>query len=137
MEISSALAALSVYAGVTGLIGLVLMMNVGRLRTIHGISIGDGGNLPLIRAMRGHANFVENVPLCLVLLLLMAMLGAPVWAIHMLGGLLAVGRLLHAVYFIRSDGPLWPRSIGTGLSMLVLLAASAGLIGHGLFGISG
>ena len=51
--------------------------------------------------MRGHANAIETIPMALILLLLLALLGVPAWAIHLLGIALTVGRVLHALHFNR------------------------------------
>lgn len=123
------------YAGVSGLILLWLAFRVGMVRRRSGISIGDGGAPAMIRAMRGQANFVEYVPLCLVLMGLMAALGAPAWELHLLGLGLTLGRVLHGLHFTRDAAPAWQRGIGAGLTFLVLIAGSLGLIVHTLPGV--
>ena len=127
---SPALAAVGLYAGILGLIAMWLMVVVSRWRVKTRVMIGDGGDPDLVRAMRGQANFVENVPLALVLFLFMAMAGAPAVAIHILGVALTVGRILHGLHFSGPDKPRWMRGAGASLSMLVLLVASLGAIGH-------
>ena len=57
-----------VCAGLLGLLAVALLSNVGRVRGKTKIFIGDGGNTELITAMRAQANFVENVPLGLILI---------------------------------------------------------------------
>src|SRR5258708_29645303 len=61
-----------VCAGLLGLLAVALLSNVGRLRGKTRIFIGDGGNAELITAMRVQANFVENVPLALILIWLVS-----------------------------------------------------------------
>ena len=61
------------------------------------ISIGDGGNREMLLAMRKHANFVEVVPLCLVLIGILELNGVTPYAVHGLGGGLLVFRIVHAV----------------------------------------
>ncbi|MHA3913921.1 MAPEG family protein [Halovulum sp. GXIMD14793] len=107
-------------------------MHVVRKRKELKIFMGDGGNPLIVRAMRGHANFVETVPLALVFLTLMALLGTPVWVLHPLGAILVVARLLHALHFCADDAPRWQRFWGTLLTYLVILVAAVGLIGHGV-----
>ena len=59
------------YAGLLGLMLLVLSALVSRQRLRHKVSIGDG-DVPSVRAaMRVQANFVEYVPLALILLVLL------------------------------------------------------------------
>jgi hypothetical protein len=132
MTPTPALAAAALYAGLNGLILLWLAVHVGRTRARVGVLIGDGGRPELIRAMRGQANFVEYVPLALLQLALMAALGAPAYAVHLLGGALTLGRVLHGLHFAADDAPAWQRGAGAGLTLLVLLIGSVGLAGHAL-----
>jgi hypothetical protein len=119
----------AIYVGLNGLILLWLMTEVGLVRASVKVSIGDGGNFELIRVMRGQANFVETVPYCLLILLVMALMGAPVWVIHLFALPLTVGRILHGLHFA-GRGPALFRGIGAGLTMLVLLVGSIGVILH-------
>ncbi len=112
------------YAGLLGLIMMGIALAAGRVRGASGISIGDGGNLELIAAMRRHANFIEFVPLCLILIGMLEMNGVGSGAIHGLGGGLVVARLCHAFGY-RADGSLAAlRTIGAGGSTLILVVAS-------------
>lgn len=127
-----AVAAVGIYAGLMGLIAIWLTMIVGSWRGRLKISIGDGGNVDMIRAMRGHANFTENVPLALILMVYMALAGAPAIAIHAMGVALTVGRVLHVLHFAKPGQPRWQRGIGSGLTALVIVAGSLGAIGHSI-----
>lgn len=123
--------AVALYGGLNGLIMIWLFLHVVKRRGSLKISIGDGGNLLMVRAMRGHANFIETVPVALIFLTLMALLGTPVWVLHILGAVLVLARLMHAVHFMADDAPRWQRYYGTVLTYLVLLISSLGLIAHG------
>jgi hypothetical protein len=60
-EITTMPSITSLYAGVLGLIWIVIAVQAGRLRGgPDGVLIGDGGKIELISAMRRHANFVES-----------------------------------------------------------------------------
>ncbi len=63
------------YAGLFGLMAIAVAIPAGRLRSVTGISVGDGGNPDLVLAMRRHANFVEWVPIALILIGLLEMNG--------------------------------------------------------------
>ena len=56
------------FAAAAVLVNFWLGMRCGQVRHSEKISIGDGGNEKLIRRMRAQANFVENVPLALILI---------------------------------------------------------------------
>jgi uncharacterized protein len=135
MSATPGLTIVGFYAGLNGLILLWLAVHVGLVRQRLAISIGDGGAPALLRAMRGQANFVEYVPLILVLLGLLAALAAPLWLLHLLGLALTLGRLLHGLHFTREDAPAWQRAAGAGLSLLVLCAGSLALLASTLSGI--
>jgi uncharacterized membrane protein YecN with MAPEG domain len=127
-----AVAAVGFYAGIMGLIAIWLGYIVGNWRRSTKVLIGDGGNIDLIRAMRGQANFVESVPLALILMVYMALAGAPASAIHIFGVALVVGRIAHGLHFSKAGQPGWQRSPGAGLTALVLLGGSLGAIGHSI-----
>jgi uncharacterized membrane protein YecN with MAPEG domain len=120
-----------VCAGLLGLLGIALMSNVGRMRGKTKIFIGDGGNIELITAMRVQANFVENVPLGLILIWFVGTFyGAATVAI--LSIVFVVARVLHAAGML---GYLpYGRSIGATLTIAVLLVSSiwVGLAGLGV-----
>ena len=110
-----------VCAGLLGLLGVALLSNVGRMRNKTKIYIGDGGNTELITAMRVQANFVENVPLALILIwLVSATYGPRTIAALSIG--LVVARVLHAAGML---GYLpYGRMAGSSLSLLVLVVSS-------------
>jgi uncharacterized membrane protein YecN with MAPEG domain len=126
------IAVVGLYAGLNALILLWITGSTGLLRAKYNISIGDGGNRHMIRIMRGHANAIENVPIALILMIVMAIMGAPALALHGLGIALTVGRFLHALHFIQEDAPGWQRQIGATLSLLVVFLSALGVIGHSL-----
>ena len=111
------------YAGLLGLLSLALSAGAGMLRSKKSIDAGDGGDPEMLRAMRRHANFVEYVPLALVLIALLEMNGVRGQMLHGLGIALIAGRLLHAAFF--ADGvKSVPRGLGAGLTALVIAVAS-------------
>jgi uncharacterized membrane protein YecN with MAPEG domain len=114
----------ALYAGLLGLLSIAIAIQAGRARGQTGISIGDGANPEMIVAMRRHANFVEFVPLALVLIGLLEMKGVSATAIHARGGGLFFARVCHAIGFRveRANHPL--RTVGALGSTLVMLAAS-------------
>lgn len=117
------------YASLLAFQLLLLSGLVVRLRRRHQVGIGTGSASALERAVRAQANFTEYVPIALVLIALLELVGLWAWLIHALGVTLLIGRILHAQGLHRSGGTSPGRLIGTALTWLVLLAASA-------FGIS-
>lgn len=78
--------------------------------------------------MRVQANFVENVPLALVLLFLLEVGGIGSTAVHTLGVALVTCRVLHAWGMSRNAGANYPRLIGAqGTFLLLSVMGVAGL----------
>lgn len=127
-----ALGAAALYAGLCTFLVMTLAVRVVRLRKALGVSLGDGGQDPLNRAMRAHGNAVETIPLSLALIVIAALAGAPVIAIHALGLLLLAGRLMHAICFARPDMPMNLRVTGMACTFAAQGLAALGLIAHGL-----
>lgn len=124
-------------AGAHGLLLLALLWPIVRLRRGRKVGLGDGGDRELLRRIRIHANFVEYVPMLLVLLALLEFAGLDRRAVAALGGMLLVARLLHAHGLRRSEGYSFGRFWGTLLTWLVLLAGSALAIALGIQQLAG
>ena len=114
----------ALYAGILGLMSIAIALAAGAARGRTGISIGDGGNADVVTAMRRHANFVEFVPLSLILLALLELGGAPDGAVHGLGAGLVVARACHAIGFGAEGARGQLRTVGALGSTLVVVIAS-------------
>lgn len=114
----------ALYAGLCALLLLLLGALVVNQRRLLKVGLGDGGHEPLARSMRAQANFVEYVPMSLVLMLLLEINGLQVKWLHMAGVVLIGSRLLHAWGFSHSSGRSFGRSVGTAGTFGVLLTLS-------------
>lgn len=112
------------YAGLLGILSIIVTLGVGKARSNTGVSLGDGGNTEVITAMRRHANFVEFVPLTLLLIALLELNGVGGTAIHGLGAGLFFARVCHALGFGAESGIKHLRTVGAMGSMLVVAVAS-------------
>lgn len=117
----TASAAVALYTGLNVLIIFALIWQVIGHRRREKITLGDGGFPPLIRAIRAHANAVEIAPIALIGLIVMVMANAPLWAIHVGGLSLTLGRALHAYGLSRDEGASFGRMVGMILSLTALL----------------
>ena len=97
------------------------------------IGLGDGGDIELQRAIRVHANFVEYVPLALLMLLLIEQQGVSNLVVHGFGLALIFSRLLHASGLSRSGGYSFGRFYGTLGTWLVMIGLALISIWNGLF----
>ena len=112
-------------AGLHGLMLLALLWPIVALRRGRRVGLGDGGDPRLLQRIRVHANFIENVPFVLVLLALLELGGLRREFVAVLGAVLLVARVLHAVGLNRSAGYSFGRFWGTVLTWLVILSGSS------------
>ncbi|MCC5994973.1 MAG: MAPEG family protein [Oceanicaulis sp.] len=128
----TAMTAAGLYVGLNILILLVLGVLVMVRRNKAQIGVGDGGDETLIRASRAHGNGAEWTPAALIGLIAAASLGAPVIAIHVLGVMLTVGRVLHGWGLSRNTGRSIGRMLGALLTLITYVLLGAGLAVHAL-----
>lgn len=116
------------YAGILGLLLMLLSLLVVKQRMKHKVLLGDDGVPALRLAIRVHANFIEYVPLALVLILLLELMAAPPALLHGLGIALLAGRIGHAQGLGRTAKPSVGRFLGTLLTWGAILVASVALL---------
>ena len=114
----------ALYAGLCGLLLLLLAGLVVNQRRITRVGLGDGGKEILARSMRVQANFVEYVPSIVVLLGLWELNGAPHRLLHAAGLLLVISRVFHAWGFSHSSGESFGRMVGTAGTWIALTGLS-------------
>lgn len=117
----------SIYAAALAVILLALTYHVifGRAKT--GVSILHGGDMALATRMRRHGNFVETVPLALIVMALAELGGANATALHVAGVLLVLGRIAHPIG-LDPDVATKPLRIIGGVASHLSIALCAGLI---------
>ena len=70
--------------------------------------------------LRVQANFIENVPLALILLFILEYVNLQNYLIHLMGILLTIFRLLHAIGMSNNPGANYPRLIGAQGTFLLI-----------------
>ena len=116
-------------AGLT-LIFIVLTFAVIFARGRAKVGLGDGGNPDLLQAMRRQANFVENVPLTLLLMALAEAGGAGATLLTVCGSALLLARLVHP-FGIKVGADAHPARIaGASVTSLVQLVLAVTLLIH-------
>lgn len=121
----------ALYAGLNGLILLVLAIRVARQRGRSQVGLGTGGDAVLERAIRIHGNAVESIPIVLILLGLAEACGSKLWLLHGIGMALTLGRLFHAGGLTQSSGVSFGRVAGMSLTWLALAAGSIRALAYG------
>lgn len=126
----------AIYAGLLGLLLLALSYNVSRVRRRRQIGLGHGEHDDLLRAIRAQGNFVEYVPMALILLLSVEMLAYRGWVTHLMGISLVVARLFHAWGISQHSGKSTGRIVGIALTWGTILVGSLLVLGGALVGFS-
>ena len=111
-------------AGAAAILHVWLSLRVSRLRRPLKIGVGDGGNEILLRRMRAHGNFAENMPLFLVLLGFVELAVGPNLWLWGAGIVFVLARIAHAFGMDRTGANIL-RVAGISLSWLVLLGLGA------------
>ena len=107
-----------ILAGALALVNLWLSFRVGQVRRSEKVGLGDGGSDRVLRRMRAHANFAENAPIVLLLVLLLEFAaGTSVW-LWVAAGLFLLARIAHG---LGMDEGRPGRGVGTGLTLLLQL----------------
>lgn len=114
------------YAGLLGILMLILAFRVVAVRRATAIGLGDGGDALLFSRIRIHGNAAEYVPLALLLMLIFELNGGSARWLHVLGIALLIGRLAHAQGLSQSTGTSAGRFVGNVLTWSVILIAAIG-----------
>lgn len=117
-----------VYAGICGMLLVLLSMRVVYFRRMLKIGIGYGESKELSRAIRVHANFIEYVPLTLLLLTFYELTKGADYYFHGACIALILSRLAHAYGLGKSAGASIGRVCGTTITLLIILITSVLLL---------
>ena len=115
-------------AAAAAVLHIWLAGRVSQLRNRHKVSIGDGGNEALHRRIRAHGNYIENMPIVLILLALVELAGGDPRILWGAAIIFIVARLLHAFGMDRTP-PSKLRMFGMMGSILALVI----LAGYAIF----
>jgi uncharacterized protein len=120
------------YAGIFGLLLLILSLNIFREYIRLAVGFKNANEELWKRAERAQQSFVEFVPMCLLLIFLIEVHGAPAAVLHCLGIMLLVARVLHAYGVGRGSAANVMRIIGTQTTYLTLMITSLASIYYAL-----
>ncbi|OBT13651.1 hypothetical protein A9264_15205 [Vibrio sp. UCD-FRSSP16_10] len=112
----------SLYAAILAVWICYLSIQVIKLRRKHQVSHSDGEIEELSVARGAHSNATEYIPITLLLLILAEMNGLSLWAVHLLGVSLVVGRCMHGYALLNKK--MKGRVVGmlTTYAVIVVLA---------------
>ena len=118
----------AMYAAVLGLLFVPFTFYVGQYRASNKILLLDGGDQELARRIRAQGNFVETVPLAVILIILMELSGAGATWLHALGSVLVVSRVMHYLTIATNPANTVPRALGMLGTLGVYLVAASWLL---------
>lgn len=115
------------YASFFALFGLVLSFRAGSARGNSGVSVlyGDPANMELAERVRVHQNFLEYVPMILIVMGGIEAMGASRMFLYIVGDLLVIARIAHAIGLKHDNMAHKGRLIGAGGTALITLVVGA------------
>ncbi len=116
------------YAGLCGLLLVMLYVRVSQRRLATKIGMGTGGDAVLEQRIRAHGNFIESVPIALVLLYFLEQAGTDPIYIHTFGATLVLARIGHAQGISTTAGRSAGRLYGSIGTLLIIAALSIWLV---------
>lgn len=117
------------YAGLLAFLYVILSFRVILFRVSKKIVLGDGGERYMERRIRVHANFIEYVPIAVLLMALFESVGGEQFFVHVLGGTLLVARISHAIGVSREPDIMILRRFGMVLTFFVIISGAILCIG--------
>lgn len=117
-----------IYAALLGLLFILLSFRVIRVRRRVRVAVGTGDSPELLRATRVHGNFIEYVPMTLLLIWMLETQGAPSVFVHALGLVLLIGRCIHAYGVSQTVENLKLRISGMLMTFSVLMVSALSLL---------
>ena len=116
----------ALFAGILAIFALVLSFKAGGFRGKTGVSVlyGEPPNLELAEKVRAHQNFLEYVPMILILMGVIELNGGSGTFLYIVGALLVVARIAHAIG-LKHDNMAHPgRLVGAGGTALITLVSA-------------
>lgn len=116
----------ALFTGLLAIFALGLSARAGSYRGKTGISVlhGEPVNWELAQRVRAHQNFLEYVPILLILMGISELNGASSTYLYAIGTLLVIARLAHAVGLKHDNMAHIGRLIGAGGTALLTLVAA-------------
>ena len=114
----------ALYAGLLGLLLVVLGVRIAVIRRRAKVVLFDGGDPELGTAIRVFGNLAEYAPMAVILMALVEINGAPDWVVHALGLVLAAGRLIHPFGLDPERAITFGRVAGMTATWLMIVAAA-------------
>ena len=120
------------YAALLALLFLGLSFRVILYRRRSRISLLDQGDEALRTRIRAQGNCAEYAPIGILLILILELMLAPFWLLHLFGLMLLGGRCIHAVGFLSVPPVLRLRIFGMMLTTVQIAATALAILFYAL-----
>ena len=116
----------AIYAGILAIFALVLSARAGSYRGKAQASIlyGDPIDWVLAERVRAHQNFLEYVPMIVILMGVIELNGGSSTYLHSVGVLLIIARVAHAIGLKHDDMGTKGRFVGAAGTALIMLVSA-------------
>ena len=128
MNTSADISITLLFAAIFGFLHVIFTLRVGNYRFKSKISLGDDGDRELLKRIRAHGNFTENVPIALLLILLNDLDGAEDNTLMLMGSFLLIARLTHYLTIVTVRLPWILRPLSMLGTLGTIIAASVMLL---------
>ncbi len=120
------------YTGILALIMVFLAYKTSARRLEAKINLGIGEDRIMEQRSRAFGNFIEFVPMMILLMAMIELQGHKAMFIHILGSAIVVARLFHALGITGKLKAVNGRFLGSLLSYIILLLAGGFLLVNGI-----
>lgn len=109
-----------IYASLLILLMIALQYRVIIARATQNVSLLDGDSKGLALKMRQHGNFIENIPLAVIIMAIAEAQGTGSNWMHVIGILLVVSRIIHPFGLNFEKGATVMRIVGTSMTQIAM-----------------
>ncbi|VAW01003.1 hypothetical protein MNBD_ALPHA01-2453 [hydrothermal vent metagenome] len=120
------------YTGILALIMVFLAYRTSARRLEAKINLGVGDDRIMEQRSRAFGNFIEFVPMMILLMAMIELQGHKAMFIHILGSAIVIARLFHALGITGKLKAVNGRFLGSLLSYIILLLAGVFLLVNGI-----
>lgn len=117
----------AVFTGILAVMLVGISVRVTRARITKKVTFHDGGDKEMTAIVRAQGNFIEYVPMALLVMAFIEAMGGRHWVVYVFGVLLVVARLAHA--FALYSGFFPARVFGTAMTWALLALGGLYVIG--------
>ena len=111
----------SLFAALLALLIIFLAYKVVTFRQKKKVGIGDAGDKGGQLAIRAHANALEYIPMLLILMGMYEVNGGSSLVLYIIGSLIVIARIIHAMGLSRSAGTSFGRFYGTLITWIMTI----------------